>query len=135
MTDAVEAGLTAQEMALSSPSTGGQAPAAEGDSSVTGAYLQSLMAQEEEFAAEGWRQVGAARVVDTEVLESDVDSSPPRMVVRACVDSSGVKVLDVNGKDLRNEGTPERSWHIFTLEWVDEAWLVAGETFDTDPKC
>lgn len=102
---------------------------------VTGAYASALEAQRAEFADMGWTQVGTPRVISLDILEEHPEETPPRAVIRACVDSSDVDILDENGDSLKNEGTPSRSASLYTLVQTDGTWSVDETTFAEDPDC
>lgn len=102
----------------------------------TGIYLESLQAQLAELADQGWRQEGEPAVVLTELVEEDLSASPPTMTVRVCVDAGRVRILDDQGRDLRGEGAPDLSWHVYDLEQrADGRWLLAREELPAEADC
>lgn len=101
----------------------------------TGPYEAALTNKLIEFEAGGLRQVGFADVTSIELREERLDETPPRVAVYACVDNSGVDVIDERGNSLLNEGNPSTSAQIFTLIWEEGRWVIHEATFPEDPRC
>lgn len=102
---------------------------------VDGSYQASLYDQAQEFEAMGWRQIGAVKVLDVEVLDADIDEARAEVRAKACLDSSEVQVIDEFGISLRNEGSPDRVPMIFTLVERDGTWVIVSEEFADGPSC
>lgn len=113
----------------------GDGAAPESRRSSTEAYAEALALRLTEFEDQGWTQVGAPTIKSLEIVEEQLDTTPPRVVVLACVDSSDVDILDDEGNSLRNEGTPSRSANLYTLVREERVWSIADVTFPEDPDC
>lgn len=50
------------------------------------------------YASKGIRAVGTTQVTSVQVTSSHLDVTPPAVVLRTCVDSSGTSVVDRSGK-------------------------------------
>jgi hypothetical protein len=101
------------------------------DAPLAGVALEAVRAQAEEFERSGWHTRGRPKVLSIEVYESGDDE----MVIGACIDDSGVDVLDQKG-DVVREGSGRRpTLNIFTLSRRDSGWVVVGSTFPPDPDC
>lgn len=134
--DVVEAGISAQSELLRAPSTDG--PTTDIPSPVgllDGPYAESVAATAVEYAAMGYRQIGTPTVAAVEVLEVDLEATPPTATVLACIDNSTTDVVDRKGNSVRNEGTPSRSRYLYTLHYVDGQWGIVNMTFPDDPTC
>lgn len=125
-----QAALASVTAALADPAAGDEASFAQ---AATGAYLTALELQRQEWSDSGWHQEGAPVLTDPELQGPDPDG---RLTLTVCVDSSMVRVLDENGKDVRTgPGNPARSRTVFTLQPDGDTWLIADETFAEDPDC
>lgn len=103
------------------------------DTVSTGAFKTMIELQRQEWEDLGWRQEGQPTVDQVKLVgKPDKDGS---ITVSACVDSTNVRVLDENGKDMRGRGTPARSRNIFTLRPIDGQWVVSDQTFAKNPDC
>ncbi|MFV4912944.1 hypothetical protein PFZ49_05100 [Microbacterium lacticum] len=126
----VQAALASVTAALADPTAGDETSFAQ---AATGAYLTTLELQRQEWSDSGWHQEGAPLLTDPELQGPDADG---RLTLSVCVDSSAVRVLDENGKDVRtSSGNPARSRTVFTLQSDGNTWLIADETFAEDPDC
>lgn len=122
--------LASVAVALADPAAGDETSFTQ---AATGAYLTGLELQRQEWSDNGWHQEGAPLLTAPELQGPDADG---RLTLSVCVDSSAVRVLDENGKDVRTgSGNPARSRTVFTLQSDGNTWLIADETFAEDPDC
>ena len=111
----------------------------EGLDAVTTGFVQGeLEALAAERKEQGFRQVGASRVVSTSVRSVDLDATPATIVLNACIDSSDVDVLDENGNSLKeslyNPGHPVL--HVYSAVRIDGAWKMSTHDIpDDDNAC
>jgi hypothetical protein len=101
------------------------------DAPLAGVALEAVRAQAEEFERSGWHTRGRPEVLSIEVYESSDDE----MVIGACIDDSGVDVLDQKGDVVRDGSGRRPTLNIFTLSRRDSGWVVVGTTFPPDPDC
>lgn len=103
-------------------------------SDVTGPALETLLNTESEYDQNGWRITGRAKVVSQQVVRRTTD--PKGLVLRVCVDNSGVKVVDADGKRVPNSRpTNPRTLNVLTLVPREGAWVVADERPAANPDC
>ena len=98
----------------------------------TGAFLEQITLQLDEWVELGWRQEGSPEVTEVTILEETDEGS---LLITACIDSSKVRILSDSGTDQRGAGTPDRSLNTFTLIPGAEGWLVSEQSFPDDPEC
>lgn len=127
-TDSVEQALTRTSEVLAAP-----ADAIEPGDALASTALEDLQATAEEWGLLGYRQEGREVISDVQVLS--VSDTGETMEVMACVDSSDVRVLDENGKEVADEQSPPRSRSIFELQFIDGKWKVTNQSFPEDPEC
>ena len=76
----------------------------------------------------GVRQVGQSTVVSIDVESTDLRGPPPQVVLRACLDTSGLDVVDSTGKSFKaslyNPGHP--ILNIYTVQHDGQAWKVTN---------
>ena len=96
-----------------------------------GVALEAVQAQADEFERSGWHTRGQPEVVSIEVYESGDDE----MVIGACIDDSGVDVLDQKGQVVRDGSGRRPALNIFTLSRSGSGWVVVESTFPPDPDC
>ncbi|NCT92596.1 hypothetical protein GXB85_16805 [Cellulomonas sp. APG4] len=101
----------------------------------TGTALGDLEAGAREMAEEGLVQTGEPEVVSATVTASEPDADPPTLTVLACLDYSGVDVVDTDGTSVVDPTASRRSATILHLVEVDGRWLVERRTFPDDPTC
>jgi hypothetical protein len=124
--------LAAGADASSDPSTG----TARVDDVATGALLAEIANDQQELAAFGWTRTGTPKIVSAAVLSTDPAATPAQMVVRACIDSTGVTTYDSEGAPLPSDPTVvPRSLSDFTLIDASGRWLVADRSYPDDPQC
>jgi hypothetical protein len=87
--------------------------------------------QAAEFAENGWRTEGRARIISLEVYERTDD----RLVVGACVDDSAIRVYDSDGNLVADHSGRPPTRNIYTLDARPGGWVVVGHTFPDDPDC
>ena len=92
--------------------------------------FESLAAQ---YADEGLHQEGSAVIEDPVIVESAADGTS--IVLQACVDSSGVRILNEAGTDVRGDGSLDRALTLFTFVLDDGAWKLDKQGFTDDPAC
>ena len=51
------------------------------------------------------------------------------------MDSSNVKTVDKDGKELPSDNTPKRSLNIYTLVQVDGKWKIAEHDWPNNANC
>lgn len=89
-----------------------------------------------EYAENGWHQEGAPKIVWTHQVGAHLEKRPPQVTVEVCVDSTGVRVVDANGK--RAPGTadkPARVPQLYTLVKTGEGWKLARHSFPREATC
>ncbi|MGH3097547.1 MAG: hypothetical protein ACRDMV_16310 [Streptosporangiales bacterium] len=103
----------------------------------TNAFAAALAAARDELRRSGVAQSGAARVVgDVRVGRLRVYASPPRAVVRVCLDTSQVKLVDDDGHRVQKQRpATNRTLHVYRLVRHGSAWLLDREEFPDDPDC
>lgn len=99
----------------------------------TGSALKGLRALREQYLSEHVHVVGRPTLVRQRVIRKM--SKPPRLVVLACVDNSGVKVLNRHGKPLPGAAQTDRSLNLITLVRKSTRWVVSGTAFPDNPNC
>lgn len=127
-TDSVEQALARTSEVLAAPTD-----AFEPGDALASTALEDLQATAEEWGLLGYRQEGQGVVSDVQVLT--VGDTGETMEVLACIDSSDVRVLDENGKEVADEQAPARSRSIFELTFIDGKWKVTNQSFPEDPEC
>ncbi|MDC4233603.1 hypothetical protein M3T53_07790 [Actinomyces sp. B33] len=98
---------------------------------LTGFSLEEYAAQAEEFDDTGLHQEGAPSIEDPVLVEASDDGT--RITLQACVDSSGVTI--VNEAGTRLERTSDRALSLFFLVLEDGAWKIEKQGFAEDPTC
>ncbi|OZM70341.1 hypothetical protein CFN78_25815 [Amycolatopsis antarctica] len=90
-----------------------------------------------EFTANGWRQEGTATVTEVRTVASDPGADPPTATVWACVDSSGVRIVDETGQVVseRAAGDGTRVPHLYTMVLSGDRWKAIDHTFPPEPSC
>lgn len=127
-TDTVEQALAHSSEVLAAPED-----AIEPGNALASTALEDLQATAEEWGLLGYRQEGQAVLSDVTVL--NVSDTGETMEVLACVDSSNVRVVDENGKEVSDEQAPARSRSIFELQFIEGKWKVTNQSFPEDPEC
>ncbi|MDI6944994.1 MULTISPECIES: hypothetical protein [Microbacterium] len=101
-----------------------------------GAYRAELEAQWLELSANGWSYVGESQVVGLEILALDEEAEPATAQVKACIDASGLELVDADGERIGSEkDTHPRAAHLFDLVYEDGTWRVLSRSFPDDPAC
>lgn len=100
-----------------------------------GDFLEEVLAQRQEFVANGWRVTGKPAVVKVQADAKAADKNSA--TVSTCVDLSHVTLLDSSGDVIAAPGGQSaRALHIFDLQLgKDNTWRVTGHSFPDDPKC
>lgn len=103
----------------------------------SGTILLEIANEQQELQSNGWTLEGAPTLTSVSIIASDLTASPPRVTVRACVDSSAVVTLDSSGTPLTSNATdlPRRFTNIYTLEQTAGQWRVTDRSFPNDPAC
>jgi hypothetical protein len=103
----------------------------------SGPILLEIANEQQELQSNGWTLEGSPTVTSLSVVASDLTVSPPRVTVRACVDSSAVVTLDSTGTPLNSGATelPRRFINLYTLEQTAGQWRVTDRSFPNDPAC
>lgn len=103
----------------------------------TGFVLGELANLAREQSEQGLTQTGQARVVSSQVLSSDLESSPPTMTIQVCVDVSDLRLTDSQGRDvserLYQPGFPVL--HIYGAEFHDEVWKISSHEIPAEQSC
>ncbi|MDO8383766.1 MAG: hypothetical protein Q7T17_12420 [Microbacterium sp.] len=100
-----------------------------------GSYLNELAAQFQELDANGWTMVGEPVVESTVVTSLNLEAAPATATVSACIDSSGVTMLDSAGVPFVGQSTP-RSTHLFGVsQGADGSWKITSHRFPDDAAC
>lgn len=127
------AGVLIDELASLTPGT------EEGDQALlqvaTGTLLEDLQATAQEYADSGWRINGSPTVDRIEMMERNLDGTPPTFTVRACVDSSSVDVVDEQGISVLDPDRPTRSWVWYTVTSDANSWLLSAQSFGDEVDC
>lgn len=124
-----EAVLTAISELLSSPE---EVQGTDMSTILSGQALDEFNVQIDEWAAEGMHQEGRAFLESPQLVDSADDDSS--FTMRACVDSSNVRVFNDAGVNLRSDH--ETRWLTdFTFVLADGVWKLDKQTFPKDPKC
>lgn len=79
-------------------------------------------------AGQGLRQVGSVTVTPTAVTTGDAAGL---YEVTACIDVSGVNVVDVDGKSAVPPGRPDMSEYDYTVERDGEQWFVVEDLLES----
>ncbi|MBW9210762.1 hypothetical protein KV100_13970 [Mumia sp. zg.B21] len=97
--------------------------------------LGEVRAALQEYEANGWRQKGRPRLVDVTV--GRLRKNGTVVMVRACVDSSRMKLLDEGGNDLLAGKSADRALNVYRLEreGTSAPWLVVAHRFPDDASC
>jgi hypothetical protein len=103
---------------------------------VSGEALSELQAQQLEFKANGWTATGTTRVTDLTVLRTTGSGANRTVEVRACVDSSKVRVLTAAGKAAFPTTTgSRRALNLYDLQDTSAGWRVIRHSYPADPAC
>lgn len=97
--------------------------------------LESIEVAVLEYNEIGWSQVGAPELVSSAVLQLDRESDPPTAWIEACLDHSGVDVVDADGASLVDPGAPSRVKSILTVHYVDGRWVATAQDFTDELSC
>lgn len=114
------------------------------DGSVTGAelfaegfVLGELQALATERQQSGLRQVGEAEITEVTVVSTDLDAQPPGVVVRVCIDTSQIDVVDESGTSLKDQlyapGHPVE--HKYGAFFSDGLWKIATHEIPDEGTC
>lgn len=98
---------------------------------LAGNALDSHRALMEQWQAEGIRQEGQLHIVSSRVVSTEGN----RTVIEACVDTSGITLLDDQSAPVNDPQAPTRSLTIFTLDGSDGLWKIVDETLPENPEC
>lgn len=136
----VEKGAPAQDLVapfVAADSAARQDPSQplELDQVATGDALADLNIQVAELTQGGLSQVGSPTLVSAQVTASDPGADPPTATVLACLDYSGVDLVNASGQSAKDPAAPERVATILDLVEKDGTWLVSKRTFPDDPTC
>lgn len=98
---------------------------------VSGDLRPRLVSYYGQVSAQQLRQTGETKVASLEATES----VEQRVVLEACLDNSGIDVVDPSGKSVLLEGFPDRLITVETMRQQDDGrWtLVASETDQARP--
>ncbi|MFC3686881.1 hypothetical protein [Aquipuribacter hungaricus] len=131
--DAVQLFVRGTDLTLSAGGDGGDTGSpVPSVPAVAGPLLEELTTQLEEYDVNGWRQEGRTTVVSSEVLSQDATGQ----VLRVCVDSSDVRVVDEQGVLVQpTDGLRTRQAVQLTVQQTDGAWQVVRRDFPDDPDC
>jgi hypothetical protein len=105
------------------------------DQVAIGAMYEEIEATRVEFEAMNWTQIGTPTIADLRIVAPPTEAAPNDAVVEICLDSSGVRIVDSSGNDVRTTAAPARSLNIYLLRWLDDRWVAAAHTFPDDPTC
>lgn len=132
VTTVLDGFLAAGARAAADPATGTD----EVDPVATGAMLAEIANDQQELAAFGWTRSGSPTIVSASVLSSDPTAAPPTVLVRACLDISGVVTRDSAGAPVPSDPTvTPRALTDFTLVGSGSQWLVSDRSYPDNPQC
>ncbi|WP_207345832.1 hypothetical protein [Arthrobacter sp. E3] len=100
-----------------------------------GSAYDAMMANAEDFANNGWHQVGIPTIDSMTVTGYKPSATPPQATLNVCVDSSKVNVVTADGTVVRQGTAADRSMNILTVVLSDGKWLVSHESFPANPDC
>lgn len=132
-TTAVTRAIDASNAILGS---GGKLPADLGD--YTADFVQGeFEALATERAELGYTQVGKARITSVNVRGTHLDSTPEKLSLNVCIDSTKVDVLDANGASLKstmyNPGRPVLN--IYGAELRGGVWKITTHDIPSKDTC
>lgn len=97
--------------------------------------LDQIRAIASDYAMQGWTQVGAAEVVESEIVDLNDRGNPPSARAEVCLDHSQVDVVDADGESVRDPDAQMRVLTIYELEFTDERWRAVRQTFPDETDC
>lgn len=100
-----------------------------------GSAFDAMMANSQDFANNGWHQVGAPTVAWVNVTGYQPSANPPQATLDVCVDSSKVNVVTADGSVVKQGTAADRSVNVLTLVKTDGKWLVSRQGFPANPAC
>ena len=103
-----------------------------------GSFAQSLLRAAQEQRAKGYRVIGKVRVGTPRVLKLELSPSngrPPIAQVTACIDVSGVNVVDKNGKSVVDPNRADAYIERLSVEKVKDGWRVTDGVDTGTSKC
>lgn len=100
----------------------------------TATFADELLASAAYNRKNGLHVVGSPDLTQVRVESLDTRGRPPTAVVEACVDSSGVRIVDDQGHTVPQPHLG-RSRERFSLVRSDGAWLIDSQEFPDDPSC
>ena len=100
-----------------------------------GSALDSLVANSEDFANNGWHQEGVPEVISVTVRDYRPSAKPEQVTLDVCIDASKVNVLTADGTLVKSGSEADRSLNIVTLVKSKGNWLISKESFPEDPAC
>lgn len=102
-----------------------------------GAALGELQAQTEEFAVNGWQQIGTVTVSGSPEVTTRTQKNVKQIVVKLCLDSSNLEIRD-DAKNLvltKVQPGKRTNLNIYVLQEVSDTWLVVEHTFPGSTNC
>lgn len=101
----------------------------------TGAAAGEYTSSAAEHAMTGTHTEGTSTVVGNPRMTETTYKGQPARLLEVCVDSSNVKTVDKDGKELPSDNTPKRSLNIYTLVQVDGKWKIAEHDWPNNANC
>lgn len=100
-------------------------------------YASELEAQWLELTSQGWSVTGTPTIASTDVTDVDSSADPVTAQVLACIDSSGVAIVDADGEPVGNRSAAmPRALHSFTMiQDADGTWRISDHSFPDNPSC
>lgn len=95
-----------------------------------------VQARAAELESNEWSQDGTVEVVGLDFTSVDVTAATPVVQIQACLDDTDVVTVDKTGRPLQPpSGETRRIAHLYSVQLVDGAWLVAEHTFPDESTC
>jgi hypothetical protein len=136
--DAATTTLTALIAASNEIGLGGYADSAPISGLVGGDLRVAMLDLNRQSAESSSRQVGSASVADVTVAEYDagqVGGGRERVVLDACIDTTGMDIVLPDGSSRLDPNTPDRRIVQYTVQNTDGHWTVDALTSDAARTC
>jgi hypothetical protein len=101
-----------------------------------GFALGEVSATAIELQSAGARQTGTVGVAWLAVEAVDLAAAPPTVTIRACLDTSRIDILALDGSSTRQGRQPtfRRTLHVFGVQYAG-AWRVTTHSFPDQADC
>lgn len=103
----------------------------------SGAAYSEVQAAVAELSDARWRQAGTVEVADVSVGDVDVTSSPEKVELAVCLDTTDVDIVDRAGASVRGPADvgPTRTLHEYRAEYIDGSWMIVDHGLPDDADC